>query len=262
MRLIGRESGGDDTNDQHANGRAMTFGYPTYFHLLADVHRILQPARYLEIGVNEGHSLSVVGHLTRIVGVDPNPRIEGLEHPDCLVVPVTSEEFFLHRDVRSLLGGSPDLVFLDGLHLFEVVLDEVFSVEALAHRNTVLLVHDALPIDGPTSKRDRSTVFWSGDVWKAVALLRKHRPDLNVTTLDVPPTGITVITGFSDSDSDSDETFATWVGGEREESIAQLVDADYEKLLLLGRKDTLGVVPGTRQALSSCLAGIEKRSPG
>ena len=34
---------------------------------------------------------------------------------------------------------------------------------------------------------------------KAVLLLRRHRPDLTVTTLEVPPTGMAVVTGFGET---------------------------------------------------------------
>ena len=44
--------------------------------------------------------------------------------------------------------------------------------------------------------RERGTVAWAGDVWKVVACLRAERPDLTVTTVDVGPTGVGVITGL------------------------------------------------------------------
>jgi hypothetical protein len=62
-----------------------------------------------------------------------------------------------------------------------------------------VLVHDCLSIDAITSSRDRTTILWSGDVWKLVLSLRRHRPDLAVTTIDVGLTGLAVITGLDPS---------------------------------------------------------------
>ena len=177
-------------------GASRDVRYPTYFHLLADVHRRFRPARYLEIGVDQGDSLSLVRPETRIVGVDPKPQVSALNHPDWTVVTATSEEFFRSHDVPGLLGGPVDLAFVDGLHHFEVAMADVLAIEPHAHPGTVVLVHDVVPIDAPTSTRNRTGAVWSGDVWKAVVLLREHRPDLTITTLNVEPTGMAVITGF------------------------------------------------------------------
>ncbi len=231
--------------------------YPTYFHLLADVHRRLAPRTYLEVGVNEGHSLRLVGASTRIVGVDPEPKVDALDHPDWTVVPATSEAFFAEHDVAGLLGAPLDLAFVDGLHLFEVALADVLAIERLAHPGTIVLVHDVVPIDAETSTRERTTTIWSGDVWKAVVLLRRHRPDLTVTTLDVGPTGMAVITGFA-ADAGRGETSAagdgrddSWVGS----AVAGILDADYGDLLELGPAEALGLVDGTPDSLEACLAG-------
>lgn len=221
----------------------MSAPYETYLHMLVDLHRLLGPARYLEIGVNEGHSLACAGSGTRLLGVDPAPRVVSLDHPDWSIVEATSEAFFRERDVSGLLGGPVDLAFVDGLHHFEVALADVLSMEPHAHPGTVVLVHDALPIDKPTSERDRVSVVWSGDVWKAVVLLRRHRPDLTVTTLDVSPTGMAVITGFGGS------TDGSWVGP----AVADLMDADYADLVAMGVERSLGVRPGTPEVLAGLL---------
>ncbi len=225
----------------------MSAPYETYLHMLVDLHRLMAPARYLEIGVDEGHSLACAGRDTRLVGVDPSPRVESLDHPDWAVVEATSEAFFRECDVAEMLGGPLDLAFVDGLHHFEVALADVLSIESYAHAGTVVLVHDALPIDGPTSERDRSSVVWSGDVWKAVVLLRSHRPDLTVTTLDVSPTGMAIITGFGDP------VDGAWVGP----AVDDLMDAGYGDLLAMGVEDSLGVRPGTREVLIGLIPTLD-----
>jgi len=220
--------------------------YETYLHMLMDLHHMMGPARYLEIGVNEGHSLACARSDTRLLGVDPAPDVESLEHPDWTVIEATSEEFFRDHDALDLLGGTVDLAFVDGLHHFEVALADVLSIERYAHPGTVILVHDALPIDGPTSDRNRTSIIWSGDVWKAILLLRRHRPDLTVTTLDVSPTGMAVITGFGGA------TDGAWV----DPAVDDLMDADYNDLVAMGIERSLGVRPGTPKVLASLLPTV------
>lgn len=230
-----------------SGGGLSDFCYPTYFDLLADAHRRLEPRHYLEIGINEGHSLRLVGPDTRIVGVDPTPQVSDLNHSNWEIVPTTSEDFFRHHDVVGLLGGLVDLAFVDGLHQFEVALADVLSVERYAHARTVVLLHDVLPIDAVTSDRKRTTAIWSGDVWKVVALLRRYRPDLSVTTLDVEPTGMAVITGFGGLEATAPDQ--SWV----QTGVEHFLAATYEDLCAMGIKETLSVVPGTARSFAECI---------
>ena len=240
--------------------------YPTYFHLLADLHRRLRPARYLEIGVNEGHSLALSLPTTRLVGVDPEPRVDNLDHPDWTVVSTTSEDFFACHDVMGLLGGPVDLAFVDGLHHFEVALADVLAIERYAHPGTVVLVHDVVPIDAPTSTRERATLVWSGDVWKAVVLLRRHRPNLTITTLDVAPTGMALITGFEayraeDRDGAEDGSSGRDSDPWFDDAVAGLLPATYADLVAMGPR-ALGTVPCTSRIVGECLARLPRPEPG
>ena len=38
--------------------------------------------------------------------------------------------------------------------------------------------------------------WWAGDVWRTSLLLRRRRPDLQMTVLDSSPTGLVLITNF------------------------------------------------------------------
>ena len=70
------------------------------------------------------------------------------------------------------------------------------EVEAIRRLGGTILVHDCNPIDEVTAARERTTAVWSGDVWKTVVALRRHRPDLSVVTADVAPTGMAIVTGL------------------------------------------------------------------
>jgi len=176
----------------------MAASFPHYYALLDRLHDHLRPRGYVEIGVADGHSLGLTRPGTVAVGVDPAPGPEVADRaPGRRVETMTSEAFFARYDREDVLGDAPlDLAFVDGLHLFEAALADVAALERWAHPGTVLLLHDCHPTDEAMASRERTTVAWAGDVWKVVACLRADRPDLTVTTVDVGPTGLGVITGL------------------------------------------------------------------
>jgi len=208
----------------------------TYYGLLRRAHEIVNPQRYLEIGVHEGHSLSFVQPGTRVVGVDPEPKVE--TPPDnTVIVPTTSDDFFADPELVGLLGGTIDLAFVDGLHLHEQTLRDVANVERHSHPDGIIMIHDCLPIDAKTAARDRTTVVWSGDVWKVVVALRRHRPDLTVTTVDVEPTGLAIVSGLDPT--------STVLHDDYDAIIEELAGLEFDDLEAVGRDEMLGVVPGT-----------------
>jgi hypothetical protein len=218
--------------------------FPHYYALLDRLHEHLRPRGYVEIGVADGHSLGLTRPGTVAVGVDPAPGPEVAERaPGRPVVASTSEAFFAQHERADALGDAPlDLAFVDGLHLFEAALADVAALEAWAHPGTVLLLHDCHPTDAAMAARERTTVAWAGDVWKVVACLRADRPDLTVTTVDVGPTGLGVITGLGAGFDD----LAGSTHRHRDLEFAVL-DADPEGLL--------GLVPPTWAAVAPLLPG-------
>lgn len=168
-----------------------------YFRLLDRIHRHLLPRTYLEIGVSTGASMTLSLPGTRNVGVDPAPQVTFPLSQSTAIFEQTSDDFFEHQDLGALLHGLPlDLAFIDGMHHFEFALRDFVNIERHATPETVVLIHDCYPIDAQTADRDRSTVVWSGDVWKLVLCLRELRPDLSVSVVDIGPTGLGVVTGL------------------------------------------------------------------
>ena len=165
----------------------------TYYGLLRRIHELRQPSLYVEIGVHEGHSLAFVQPGTRIVGVDPEPKVAE-PPPNTTIVAQTSDDFF--ADPEALGGAAIDLAFADGLHWWEQTLRDVANLERHSSPDGVILIHDCNPIDEVTAARERTTAVWSGDVWKTVVALRRFRPDLQVVVADVEPTGLAIVTGL------------------------------------------------------------------
>jgi len=168
---------------------------PPYYQVLRWIHEALRPTNYVEIGIYTGWSLRMALPDTRCIGIDPEPRLSE-RIPGTTVYELTSEEFFARHDLVEILGARVALGFIDGLHRFEQVLRDFINLERLAQRAGVLLLHDSIPLDGPTSARERLTDFHSGDVWKAALALADRRPDLEMATIRTAPTGLTMVRGL------------------------------------------------------------------
>jgi len=207
----------------------------SYFHMLERVHAHLRPRTYLEIGVSRGESIRLAGPGTRAIGVDPEPEVVFPLGPNVSVVEETSDEFFAGRDVRAELGGLPvELAFIDGMHRFEFALRDFMNIEALCTPSSTILVHDVYPIDERTAARERVTGFWSGDIWRLVLLLRKHRPDLVVRTIAAPPTGLAVVRNLDPQ--------STYIRDRLDALVAEYLAVDF-RALASGKAEQLAVVP-------------------
>lgn len=180
---------------------------------LAGLHRTLRPRNYLEIGVNTGLSLA----LSRVpsIGVDPSFAVRTQIRTDVQLVRTTSDGFFARpnplrylqggrnpwrnlRRNRPLLGrmggrATVDLAFIDGMHLFEYALRDFMNLEEYSAPTSVIVFDDMLPRNVAEAARDRSTVDWTGDVYKLVGVLREYRPDVIAVTIDTQPTGLLVV---------------------------------------------------------------------
>ncbi len=174
-----------------------------YFDCLSKLHTALEPARYLEVGVWKGESLARARAAS--IAVDPNFLLDRdvlTGKPVCHFFQCESDEFFATQDPIAILGGPVDLAFLDGMHRFEFLLRDFANTERVCHPRSVIVLHDCLPIDPRITHRDQAEHlrldavvpgWWAGDVWKLPVLLKRHRPDLTMVTLDAPPTGLILI---------------------------------------------------------------------
>lgn len=173
-----------------------------YYALLEEIHATCHPAVYLEIGVATGKSLAIARSCTRALGVDPataSPESLFYHSPENIpqLYKMTSDVFFETTDVFHEMGRQHfDVAFIDGLHHFDQVLLDFINLEKLAGPDSVILIHDCLPINAQVAARERSTAFWTGDVWKVIPCLRAVRTDLEIITLPVAPSGIALIRGL------------------------------------------------------------------
>lgn len=173
-----------------------------YYDWLQRFHQWLHPASYVEIGLGHGRSLALAGPETKAIGVDPYQGFwERLNyvcpHGPATLFPLTSDDFFKQYDLREVLERETfDLGFIDGLHLFEQALKDFINLEKYARKDSVILIHDCLPIAPIVAERDRCTGFWTGDVWRIIPCLKAFRPDLKIMTIPTKPSGLGVVTNL------------------------------------------------------------------
>lgn len=173
-----------------------------YYDWLQRFHEWIQPATYVEIGLGHGRSLALAGPDTRAIGVDPyQGKWEQLNyvcpHGPATLFPLTSDDFFAKYDLKDVLGRATfDLAFIDGLHLFEQVLKDFINLERYARKDSIVLIHDCLPIAPIVAERERCTGFWTGDVWRIIPCLKTFRPDLKIAIIPTKPSGLGVVTNL------------------------------------------------------------------
>ena len=183
-----------------------------YQDFMSELSRKRDTRRYLEVGVQEGILLSKI-HSEVAVGVDPQFIVSAniaLNKRRCILIQESSDRFFREPELVNLLGGPPELSFLDGFHTFEFLLRDFMNTEAIGTTSSLIAMHDCLPLDGVMAIRNfddwrHATVgstyegAWTGDVWKVIPALKKYRPDLTLAYLDCPPTGVVCITNLDPS---------------------------------------------------------------
>jgi len=170
-----------------------TQGQKEYIHVLEDLHQLLKPRSYLEIGVRFGRSLALA--TGPAIGVDPAPELR-IELPaSTRIFTQTSDDFFAEH-AAAALAEPVDFAFIDGLHLFEAALRDFMNIERAAAPDAIVAIDDVLPNHPAQAERLRGTRVWTGDVWRLVPVLQRWRPDLALALLDTSPSGLLLVAGL------------------------------------------------------------------
>jgi hypothetical protein len=163
--------------------------------LLETLHERLRPRTYLEIGVQNGKSMTL--SRARSIGIDPAFRVSSEILCDVYLARTTSDEFFA-RDQPLGHFDRPviDLAFIDGMHLAEYALRDLMNVERHTTPASVIVIDDMLPRDVAEARRLRGSLGsgpWTGDVYKLTESVRRLRPDVVWLEVDTEPTGTVVM---------------------------------------------------------------------
>ena len=126
---------------------------------------------FLEIGLDEGLCRDGV-FIDNKTSVDPSPYSDNPTHF------MTSDDFFKQNKEKF------DIVFVDGLHeANQVYRDIINSLDFLLDGGTILC-HDMMPMSKNQQTKERNTLLWLGDCWKAYAKLKGTRSDLEMFIVD------------------------------------------------------------------------------
>lgn len=156
---------------------------------LAELHALLKPRTYLEIGVQYGWSLDIAHAAEVAIGIDPAPLVQAKGNQ--IIHQMTSDDAFAG-------AGAPvlppiDLAFIDGMHLFEYALRDFMNVLRLTHDGSMIVFDDVLPRNQEEANRVQCPGDWTGDVWKIYGVLRTFRIDLRLRLIDTQPTGLLLV---------------------------------------------------------------------
>jgi len=175
--------------------------------VLQDFHEWRKPATYLEIGTLEGNTLQLATCAS--IAIDPDFQIREAARicnkPQCHLFRQTSDDFFASRDPLAILGAPIDMAFLDGMHHCEFLLRDFMNTEKYCTSNSIILLHDCLPVEVGMAVRDPMKAqvsaphhagWWTGDVWRTALALKRLRPELQISAFDAPGTGLIAVTNL------------------------------------------------------------------
>ena len=178
----------------------------SYRDTLKKLHQELSPAANLEIGTLTGGTLAL--SRSPSIAIDPQFQITSEvigEKRLCLFYQLESDTFFQDYAPKALLGCALDFSFLDGMHRCEFLLRDFMNAERHSASAGVIALHDCIPVEIPMTDRTQNGTppvaphrggWWTGDVWRTVLALKRHRKDLNILCLDAAPTGLVLISGL------------------------------------------------------------------
>ena len=243
-----------DAVSAHVGLSLLNLPGPEYREWIERIYAQLEPEAILEIGTAQGHSLAAARAPTLAIAVDPVPSATVPLRADTCLVPEPSDVFFASDRLGGLLDGRRlDVVFIDGLHLFEQALRDFIHAEAYVTESSLIMIHDTLPLNEPTQSRNRDTQFHTGDVWKLVVCLRSLRPELEIETIATPWSGLTLVSGFGAG--------AVAFAGRYEEAVDRFRDLPFSALDESGW-DALGIVENRWERVLPRLDALRGRRPG
>lgn len=147
---------------------------------------------YLEIGVNTGRTFFDVKASSK-TAVDPKFRFDKNKYQSDGIefFETSSDDFFNHNS----LGKKFDLIFLDGLHVFEQTFRDFCACMSCINEKSIIIIDDVMPDDVYSAIPNQSETYkfrkafginnlsWHGDIYKIVFLIHDFFINFNYLTI-------------------------------------------------------------------------------
>ncbi len=130
--------------------------YPSRFEIIQKIIDKKKYENYLEIGCDKDSNFTKISIKNKI-GVDP---LSGGN------LKMTSNVFFKNNKTFF------DCIFIDGLHIYEQVREDIFNSIKFLNPNGIIIIHDCLPLKIWNQIVPKMYGHWNGDVWKAIVEAR------------------------------------------------------------------------------------------
>jgi hypothetical protein len=159
-------------------------GYPgfkhNHSHFIAELVKQINCKTYLELGVYDGTTLSIVSpFVDRVIGVDikdvRNSKI-GEFHLE------STDSFFEH------FNESVDVVFIDADHNFESVKKDFKNSVKLLNKYGMIILHDTDPME-----EMYLNPIYCGDSYKMDEWIRENYTEFDIMTLPLTQAGLTIV---------------------------------------------------------------------
>ena len=133
--------------------------YPSRFEIIQKIIDKKKYEDYLEIGCDKDSNFSKI-KIKNKMGVDP---LSGGN------IKMTSNVFFKNNKIFF------DCIFIDGLHIYEQVREDILNSIKFLNPNGIIILHDCLPLKIWNQIVPKIYGHWNGDVWKAIVEARTMR---------------------------------------------------------------------------------------
>lgn len=169
---------------------------------LTRIGQLLDAQSYLEIGISKGNTFRSL-KLPKKVGVDPQFKFNPAQYrqPGVELYEMTSDVFFAD------FAGSEkfDMIFIDGLHIFQQAYRDFCNSINHAHDRTVWLIDDVIPSDEFSALPDQreavrrrekagvSSRAWHGDVYKVIFAIHDLHPNYTFVTVNTEGNPQTIV---------------------------------------------------------------------
>ncbi len=158
---------------------------------LEQLHEVLDPQVYFEIGVQWGNSLRLATGALVAIGVDPQPLVVAAHNQ--VIYTMGSDEYFKEEFRPYRTTGPVDFAFIDGDHHYEQAVRDFYNTQRICRSDAVIAFDDMLPYTQEVGGRDMVPGHWAGDVWRVEPIIRANQPDLTLVYVNVDPTGLLLV---------------------------------------------------------------------